>query len=381
MLLYSAQALSLGILLWCLTLSRRGNDVFIGVYVCLWTVGVIALYWHFREAQDVFYSNDQRIQVHMVQQIATDGIKYSLDRAIGFRYVVTIPALLLTRCGIDPLLALKFLQAIFFILTYRLVLDHFRRENLKFKPWYLVLFTGPIFILMSMLGLRDLALAYFSLYTLLGPHSEIRGISWLAVFLLRPHLAVALVFGRLFSFVFRRVRSDLQFVFLPIVAVCSFISGTYSYVIGAHIQSRTNFDFSTAFHLFSQDGLVRFFANFGGLQFLLLGKQVEFSVVSLFLLRLVFVDTFLIPCFFIWFAFTGSKLRTQSVFIFSGFAFFLGLSAHTDFNSSRQNIPFLVLMGVTVAEHLAIEHREKSLKGLEKPAIAVLDSNQPPTPV
>ena len=333
---------------------------------CVWTISVIALYWKFGNAQDVFYSNDQKIQVRMVQWIALNGIEYSLDGIIGNRYVVTIPAYLLTRCGIDSLLALKFLQAIFFVLTYRLVLNHFAHQNLKFKMWYIVLFSGPIFIFMSLLGLRDLALAYFSLYTIIGQNIGIRTVSWLSVFLLRPHLAIALAFGRLIGITYRRARLNLHLLLLPVLIVFSFVCGIYSYVIGSHFQLGTALDFASFYRLFSQETFIRFFANFGGLQFLLLGPDVvKFSILSLLLLRLIFVDIFLVPSLFVWTIITSSALRMRSVSIYSGFAFFLGLVSQTDFNSSRQNIPFLVLMGVTVAEHFAVRQRSNNINGHE----------------
>lgn len=380
MAIYTAQALSLGILLWFLAQSSHRTDAFIRLYACVWTTSVIALYWKFGNAQDVFYSNDQKIQVRMVQWIALNGIQYSLDGIIGNRYVVTIPAYLLTRCGIDSLLALKFLQAVFFVLTYRLVLDHFAHQNLKFKTWYIVLFSGPIFIFMSVLGLRDLALAYFGLYTIIGRNTGIRAVSWLSVFLLRPHLAIALAFGRLIGIAYRHARPNHHLLLLPVLIVFSFVCGIYGYVIGSHFQLGTALDFASFYRLFSQDTFVRFFANFGGLQFLLFGSDVvTFSILSLLLLRLIFIDIFLIPSLFLWTAITSSTLRTRSVSIYSGFAFFLGLVSQTDFNSSRQNIPFLVLMGVTVAEFFAIRQRSNNINKDEEITAAPLESHRPLT--
>lgn len=377
MVVYVAQAIMLGFLLWCVTLSSHRTDLFVGMYVCVWTVGVIFLYWKFGTAQDVFYSNDQAIQVQLVEQTEIHGIDFSLEGLIGNRYIVTIPALLLSRCGINSLLALKFLQAVFFLLTYRLVLNHFANENLKFKSWYIVLFSGPIFVFMSLLGLRDLALAYFSLYTIIGRNTGMRAASWLSIFLLRPHLAIALAFGKLIGFAYRRIRSNLHLILLPILLVFSFTCGTYSFGIGSHFQWGTTFDLPSVGHPFTQEIFTRFFANFGGLQFLLHGPEiVKFSILSLLLLRLVFFDTFLIPSIFLWIVIASSKLRIRSISIYSAFAFFLGLVLQTEYNSSRQNIPFLVLMGVTIAEHLALRKQSDRFNGHEKITGASLDSGR-----
>jgi hypothetical protein len=324
----------------------------------VWTVGVIALYWKFGTAQNVFYSGDQMIQVGLVDRVTNDPIVYSLSQIIGLRYVITIPASLLTRFGIDTLLALKFLQAIFFVLIYRLVREHFRIENLKFKMWYLVLFSGPLFIFMSLLGLRDLALAYFALTLMIGRDIRMHAVSWLGLFLLRPHLGVALVFGWLFGFVVSRLRLNFHLLFLPLIVTVSFVSGTYAYVVGRHFQLDGPLDFNSLSHLWSQSAFIRLFANFGGLQFLLFGSDiVNLSILKLLLLRLIFVDTFLIPILFVWTLISNSRLKQQSVSILASFAFYLGLISVTDYNSSRQNIPFLVLMGVTVIMHLAERSR------------------------
>lgn len=361
MVIYSLQALCLGVLLLCLSQSRQRMDLFLRVYVGIWTIGVIALFWKFGTSQDTFYSNDQQIQVQMVDRVVLDGVQFSLDEIIGKRYVVTIPASLLTRFGIDALLALKFLQAIFFILTYRLVREHFRIENLKFKMWYLVLFSGPLFVLMSLLGLRDLALAYFAITLMIGRDVRMCAVSWLGLFLLRPHLGVALVFGWLFGFVFDKVRVNFRLLFLlPIVAI-SFVSGTYAYVIGRHFQFNKPLNFDSLSHLWSQSAFIRLFANFGGLQFLLFGPEiVNLSILKLFLLRLIFFDTFLIPILFVWTIISTSGLQKHTINILASFAFFLGLVSITEFNSSRQNMPFLVLMGVTVIMHLSRRNQFES---------------------
>lgn len=354
MVLYTAQALFLGALLWFATLSRRRTDAFISAYVCVWTIGVIVLYWRFGAAQDVFYSADQVVQVDLVEHVSTNPLVYSLNEIISLRYVITIPASLLTRIGVDALLTLKFLQAIFFILTYRLVREHFRIENLNFKLWYLVLFCGPLFIFMSLLGLRDLALAYFALNLMIGRDVRMYAISWLGLFLLRPHLAIALAFGWVIGFMVGRLRLNFNILIFPFIVVVSFLSGTYAYVIGRHFQFSGPLDFSSLSPLWSQSAFTRLLANFGGLQFLLFDSGVvNLSVLKLFLLRIIFFDTFLIPILFVWTLVSDSKLKQHSVSILASFAFFLGLISITDFNSSRQNIPFLVLMGVSVVIHLA----------------------------
>jgi hypothetical protein len=81
---------------------------------------------------------------------------------------------------------------------------------------------------------------------------------------------------------------------------------------------------------------------------------VNLSVVNLLSLRLIFVDSFLIPiCFVITLLSQKLELTLKRIQVFLSFTFFLGLAAQTDFNSTRQNLPFLSTMGVLALLGLA----------------------------
>jgi uncharacterized membrane protein len=83
------------------------------------------------------------------------------------------------------------------------------------------------------------------------------------------------------------------------------------------------------------------------LQFLTLGDSAKLSFPTLLSTRLIFIDTFLIPGFFLLTLLKPSKkwsaLRLQ---VFASFIFFYGIISQTPYNSSRQNIPFLLVMGL-----------------------------------
>jgi hypothetical protein len=90
---------------------------------------------------------------------------------------------------------------------------------------------------------------------------------------------------------------------------------------------------------------------------------VSASIPSLLLSRFVFFDTILIPILFIIVLLQPStrwnELRTS---IFFAFIFFYGIISQTEWNSSRQNIPFFVLMGL--AAIVGIEGRKPSREEL-----------------
>jgi hypothetical protein len=98
--------------------------------------------------------------------------------------------------------------------------------------------------------------------------------------------------------------------------------------------------------------------NFTGLQFLSQldddGAIVASSVGQLIAARLLLIDTFIIPFIFAFlFIFSLRRLKLESIFTASSFMFFLGLVTQTDFNSTRQNLPFYALMGILCVVNLS----------------------------
>lgn len=362
MLVYSLQAISLGVLLWCVTLSNRQTDVFISLYVCLWTAGVIAIYWRYGDAQDAFYSNDQQVQLATLRSITTDGFQLSLDTFLRQLYVVVIPAFILTKLGIFPILALKFLQGACFILMYRRVKEHLIGIGLQLRPQYLIFFAGPIFILMSMLALRDVAIAFFAVNALLSHDIRVKMGSLVVTGLLRPHLAAAMAFGQLVYFVIRKFPPRRHLLLIPTLIVHSYLIGNYAYIYGAEIRERVWVDPNPFTDVLTQQKFALILANFAGLQFLAFGERiVHFSIINLFALRLIFIDTFVIPLAFIFTIIVcRSRLQFRLLALLAAFTFFIGLASASDFNSSRQNLPFLVMMGVLVLEHVRERQIEKT---------------------
>ncbi|MEK7410407.1 MAG: hypothetical protein AAB327_03340 [Actinomycetota bacterium] len=360
MLLYSLQAICLGALLWCVALSTRRTDIFIGLYVFLWTTGVIALYWHYGDAQDAFYSNDQQVQLATLQSITTDGIQLSLDTFLRQLYVVMIPAFILTKLGILPILALKFLQGLCFILMYQRVKTYLIELGLHIRPQYLIFFAGPIFMFMSMLAIRDVAIAYFAVNALISKDVRLRLGSLLMVGLLRPHLAVALAFGQLVHLLIHKFSPKRHLLLIPMLVVTPYLCGNYAYIYGAQIRERLWVDPNPFTEALTQQKFTLILANFAGLQFLAFGERiVHFSIMSLFLLRFIFIDTFIIPLSFVVAIITcKSRLQSQLLALLSAFTFFLGLVSQSGFNSSRQNLPFLAIMGVLVLVH----NRERQIE-------------------
>ena len=162
---------------------------------------------------------------------------------------------------------------------------------------------------------------------------------------LRPHLAAALIFGWIATKYFKRI--DLKRFYLGLIAatIFAFVVGSYGYVIGRNLREGNAI---VTPEIFDQDPWWRFFSNLVGLQFLTFDENsVNLPVLDLLALRLFFVDSFLIPiCFVVTLMYQKLELNLLRIQIFLSFTFFLGLAAQTDFNSTRQNLPFLSTMGV-----------------------------------
>lgn len=345
MIFYTFQTLLLFVVL-LLFAKRSGHfDLYVTLFATAWAIAVLVIRVTYGINQANFYSSDQGTQLGLLEQLIQEGFSFSIDQIISGRYVVVAPVWLLHTFGLDSLLAFKFLQALCLIFTYRLCTEFIRDQGIEMRLWHVILFSGPLFIFLSVLGLRDLEIVFCVSYFYLGRYSFLRFFAMAVTTVLRPHLAVALVFGWIISQWL--ARHPLRRPPLAIIGMTigGFILGGYGYAIGGLLKYALNYKSPI---IFTQDIWWRFFANLLGLQFLTFGEDVvKLTVGQLLILRLFFIDTFLIPIMFVY-TLLNQKLRdsTLRIQVFISFVFFLGLASQTDFNSSRQNLPFLSIMGV-----------------------------------
>ena len=356
---YAIQATVLGAIAFLICLRQSKIDLFVASIITLWTASVIAIFAKYREAQVLFYSNDQAWHQDIINvRIPYEGIQLSITSAFNFRYLVTVPAYIVSQVGGNPMLFLKFLQLVFLLLIYFKARRFLSECDVQVRAWQLVFFSGPIMIFMSVLALRDLALGYFALLFVIDRRLAIRLLGLLAALSLRPHLAAALIVGWAISEIYRYFPPRLFYFRLLCSTVFVYTVGAFSYWYGATVQQGASLSSPTS--IFTQSGITRLAANFLGLQFLTLDDSVvEASRITLVLARFVFVDTLLIPLMFLITTLRPDyKFNTQNILVFHAFIFFSGLVSQTDFNSSRQNIAFFVSMGVLVIANLQTRNRE-----------------------
>ena len=364
MLLYSCQALLLGL---ALLLIARQNGKFSNysiLYVFVWTVSVIAIRLKYGVDQVNFYSSDQQTQLEMYERLLINGLLLSPQQFVADRYLIIFPVRIFDIFGIEPILATKFLQAVCLLLLYRVCIKFLEQNDLKVRLYHAIFFVGPLFIFLSTLGLRDLEIALATTYFFLGQNIYLKQFSFLVLLPLRPHLAVSLAFGWFFIKIFKKFNFKRIYMALIAATFFAFTVGGYGFIIGRNIRDGNAI---VAPQIFDQDPWWRFFSNLVGLQFLAFDdRTVNLSIGNLLSLRLIFIDSFLIPiCFVITLLSQKLEFTLNRIQVFLSFTFFLGLAAQTDFNSTRQNLPFLSTMGVLALLGIAKRGESKTHKDLE----------------
>ena len=356
---YSIQAVFFALVAVVVVSRSKKTDLYQFALISVWLIGVIAIYARYREDQVLFYSNDQLFHQDVIEYyLSIEGIR--IREIISLRYLLTVPVFLISLLGFNAMLMIKFLQLSALLLVYNRSKKFMSENFLMIRFWQLPLIAGPLLVFMSLLSLRDVLLAYFALVFVSSSDRNSRILGLGGAFLLRPHLGVALAFGFILSYFYSKWKPKLQGLALSSIALLSYATGTIAYWIGAVIQKGVNFD--TPKTTFTQLKFFQLAANFFGLQFLTLNDPdnqiVDTSTFSLLLSRLVFSETILIPMLFLIAVFRHPDFLTkQKTLTLLAFFFFYGVVSQTSYNSTRQNIPFLVCMGVIAVAD--IEHFRK----------------------
>jgi hypothetical protein len=345
---YSIQAVFFALVAVVVVSRSKKTDLYQFALIAIWLVGVVIIYAKYKEDQIYFYSNDQLWHFRIIDYyLPQEGL--SLEGIIGLRYLLTVPIYLVSLTGFDAMLAIKFIQLSALLAIYSSGKRYLEALDLRIKFWCVPLMTGPLLLFMSLLSLRDVILAYFAiLFTLRNP-IKFKILPLLFMFLLRPHLGVSMAFGFILAQAFVHFKPRFKVLNLFIFSLGSYVIGSISYWIGALIQQGVSLQLPTS--VFSQIKVARLVANFMGLQFLTLRDNEDLIVSTdnslLFLSRIIFFETVAIPLLFLICVFRSFTFNSVAkIQTLLGFIFFYGIVSQTTWNSTRQNIPFLICMGV-----------------------------------
>jgi hypothetical protein len=363
---YYFQAIGVALALVFAFSRNRRIDVFPLVAVGTWLIAVCAIYFKYGNNQAYFYSNDQYVHLENIRvYIENDG--FNFQSIIPLRYLITYPTYLLSKIGFDEILVLKTIQIVSLIGIYFKSKAILSSKGLSLKLWHFAFIASPLMIFFSFFALRDLTLALFAISYIFERRIQRRVFIIALVFLLKPHLAISLLFGTFALALFRVVRTNLNYYVAFLFLGSSYFLGAVSYSIGTYFKDGFYPGFPR--ELFSQAKISQLALNFSGLQFFSFVNDPTFPSVTtptylLLLARIVLFDTFLIPLSFIFISvFLLRYLKNESFLLINSFIFYLGLVSQTDFNSTRQNIPFLAVMGIVSVVNIeaALRFRRKRL--------------------
>lgn len=363
---YYFQAIGVALALVFAFSRNRRIDVFPLVAVGTWLIAVCAIYFKYGTNQAYFYSNDQYVHLENIRvYIENEG--FNFQSIIPLRYLITYPTYLLSKIGFDEILVLKTIQIVSLIGIYFKSKAILSSNGLSLKLWHFAFIASPLMIFFSFFALRDLTLALFAFSYIFERRIQRRAFIIALVFLLKPHLAISLLFGTFALALFRVVRTNLNYYLAFLFLGSSYFLGAVSYSIGTYFKDGFYPGFPR--ELFSQAKISQLALNFSGLQFFSFVNDPTFPSVTtptylLLLARIVLFDTFLIPLSFIFISvFLLRYLKNESFLLINSFVFYLGLVSQTDFNSTRQNIPFLAVMGFVSVVNIeaALRFRRKGL--------------------
>jgi hypothetical protein len=200
---------------------------------------------------------------------------------------------------------------------------------------------------------------YFVLLAVIGKNPSTRLISLVLLLLLRSHLAVALSIGFVLVALWRLLNR--RGTWSPLRAIGAITGGSlvgYAlFAIGFQYQTGVSNVFG---HQFGLRPVTRIASNYVGLQFLTAYEEsIEFSLPELLASRLLFSETIFIPLTFFIVVIFSKQLSTNTHWALLAFAIYVGLVTNTEFNSFRQNVPLMPLMGLTI--YTALQQRYPTL--------------------
>ena len=159
---YSLQAVFFALIAVVVVSRSKKTDLYQFALISIWLIGVIVIYAKYKDDQVVFYSNDQLFHRGVIDYyLPVEG--FQIREVINLRYLLTVPVYLVSILGFNSMLLIKFLQLSALLLVYNRSKAFIVERSLKIRFWHLPLIAGPILAFMSLLSLRDVLLAYFSL--------------------------------------------------------------------------------------------------------------------------------------------------------------------------------------------------------------------------
>ncbi|MFM8958265.1 MAG: hypothetical protein ACKOJH_12785 [Actinomycetota bacterium] len=363
--IYLTQTLLIaGVLLFLL----RKESIFLSAQVIFWAAGVSALMWRFgtsgmfsSDNQLSFYSNDQVFYVATLQRFVNGDVPLELSWWLDIAKVpYTISGLPLVLLGIHQDLALKTVSLLCLLALSRALLKRSTETHFwgQLKVIYLT-GCGLIGSFFSILALRE-TMMMLLVYRFATSQSAVNrvGCAFL-LFLLRPHLAVAIVMAEAIIIIWEWFTRSTSARYLQVSAILA-IGSTIGITLFSWRVEQLHGSRSSPFADWGIAETTRIASNFVGLQFLTNDEsKLRMTVTELLLLRFVLSETILIPLgFSVACLLFAHNLKTHHLLALSAFATYVSVATNTDFNSFRQNIPFMPLLGFVILDMIRLRREE-----------------------
>lgn len=382
-LLYVLQTLVIATTLYiaCLRAPRM-----LRIQVVAWAIGVtvVVLMYGIGEQLD-FYSNDQFYYNRILGILTSWSWPTNEPANLAWwlsvsKFPYPFSALPLAFAGIHAELAMKTVSLICLLALSRDVIT--RYDSSKFRDEVIAVYLtgcGVIGTFFSILALRETMMMFF-VYRYATDRSIVgRLVSISIVFLLRAHLAAALIIAEivLAGWSWFTKRRKLGYAELPILLVGGVTVGytifnlQLSNMQGLDAISRLKTPFNGDLGI---AGTVQIASNFVGLQFLTQNESfVRLSISELLWLRLLFSDTIIVPLgFSIVCVLAAHRMSERHKFALLSFIIYVSIVTNTDFNSFRQNIPFVPLLGVMILDFLK-DRRQKLVRADDISSLAPIN--------
>jgi hypothetical protein len=342
--------------------SRKGRiDRFVLCTVILWALGVSVIYFRYGPiGQWSFYQNYQYWHWKIVAQLIPQGVNFlSVDQLNLLRIPYALPAYLMSTVGFDVTLSLKFISLVSLVLTHKITSDYVSSFVSRTKIKYLWILTSPFLVFFSMLALRETTMALLVAVVFFLPNPTVKICSLFFVGILRPHLAVAIIFGFVWGWLMKRAPRSWYLATVAASALIPIWVGTLGFSVGNFLLN--NLPLQLYQDLFLKSQITQVFSSFVGLQFLTVAYQtVEYTTQSILLIRLIFPEIVLVPLLFTSTLLIYKQELTQlKLTIFSAFVFFVAVSSGTEYLSVRQTLPFFPILAVVVIRTYAKEAAAK----------------------
>ena len=336
----------------------------------IWFLGVSCIYFQYGPmGQLEFYQNDQRFHWLLLTNSYVENIAFQFERLNSLRVPFTFPAYALSQVGLDVTLSLKFVSLCCALSNLVLIERFFVRREHKPNFLYFLMIAGSVTTFFSLLALRETMLMLCVTQFFIGNSLSGKGVSLVVIMLLRPHLAISVIFGQIWSNVFAKARVRFHFLLISASCILPVVLGRMSFVVANSVLYGQPLELKR--NLILRDEFVQVFSAFAGLQFLSVAYQtVEFSTRSLLFIRMIFPEIVIIPLSFAITCFVfGSKLSRIQLSLLSGFVFFMAISSRTEFLSVRQSLPFMPAMGVVVLLSIVKLNRGKASSRIVETAL------------